>query len=68
MIFSADIEDWQQSVLDFKNPISRRVLASTYKLLAILDDHQVSATFFVQGMVTEKNHYSKPFKSVPRSH
>lgn len=54
MIFSADIEDWQQSVLDFKNPISRRVLASTYKLLAILDDHQVSATFFVQGMVTEK--------------
>jgi polysaccharide deacetylase family protein (PEP-CTERM system associated) len=54
MIFSADIEDWQQSVLDFKNPITRRVLASTYKLLAILDDHQVKGTFFVQGMVTEK--------------
>jgi polysaccharide deacetylase family protein (PEP-CTERM system associated) len=54
MIFSADIEDWQQSVLNWENPIGRRVLASTYKLLAILDDHQVSGTFFVQGMITEK--------------
>ncbi|SKA80861.1 polysaccharide deacetylase family protein, PEP-CTERM locus subfamily [Thiothrix eikelboomii] len=54
MIFSADIEDWQQSVLDFDRPISQRVLNNTLQLLAILAEHQVQATFFVQGMVAER--------------
>lgn len=54
MIFSADIEDWQQSVLDWNNPITNRVIASTHKLLAILDSHNVKGTFFIQGMITEK--------------
>ncbi len=54
MIFSADIEDWQQSVLDFDRPVSRRVLHNTHTLLNILSRHQVRGTFFVQGMVSEK--------------
>ncbi len=54
MIFSADVEDWQQSVLDFDRPVSRRVLHNTRTLLNILSRHQVRGTFFVQGMVSEK--------------
>ncbi|MGB1255727.1 MAG: polysaccharide deacetylase family protein [Thiolinea sp.] len=53
MIFSADIEDWQQSVWDFKRPISRRVLVNTWQLLDILARYQVKGTFFVQGMVSK---------------
>ncbi|HPY41657.1 MAG TPA: polysaccharide deacetylase family protein [Thiolinea sp.] len=54
MIFSADIEDWQQSVFDFERPISHRVLNNTAQLLDILAEHQVQGTFFVQGMVAER--------------
>ncbi len=54
MIFSADIEDWQQSVFDFKRPVSNRVVRNTTRLLEILDRHAVTGTFFIQGMVTEK--------------
>lgn len=54
MIFSADIEDWQQSVFDFDRPVSNRVVRNTSKLLDILDQHTVKGTFFVQGMVAEK--------------
>lgn len=54
MIFSADIEDWQQSVFDFERPISQRVLNNTLSLLDILAEHQVQGTFFVQGMVAER--------------
>ena len=54
MIFSADIEDWQQSVFDFNRPISARVLNNTARLLDILAEHQVKGTFFVQGMVAER--------------
>ncbi|MFM2318016.1 MAG: hypothetical protein RLZZ215_637 [Pseudomonadota bacterium] len=54
MIFSADIEDWQQSVFDFERPISKRVLNNTLQLLDILAEHQVQGTFFVQGMVAER--------------
>ena len=53
MIFSADIEDWQQSVWDFERPISRRVVANTERLLTILQKHSVTGTFFVQGMVAD---------------
>lgn len=53
MIFTADIEDWQQSVYDFDRPISSRVLRNTSRLLEILSAHNVIGTFFVQGMVAE---------------
>ncbi len=54
MIFSADIEDWQQSVYDFNREVSSRVVRNTSKLLDILSEHKVTGTFFVQGMVAEK--------------
>lgn len=54
MIFSADIEDWQQSVYDFDRAVSNRVVRNTSRLLDILDEHDVIGTFFIQGMVAEK--------------
>lgn len=54
MIFSADIEDWQQSVYDFDRAVSSRVVRNTSRLLDILSEHKVAGTFFVQGMVAEK--------------
>jgi polysaccharide deacetylase family protein (PEP-CTERM system associated) len=54
MIFSADIEDWQQSVYDFDREVSNRVVRNTHRLLDILERHRVNGTFFVQGMVAEK--------------
>lgn len=54
MIFSADIEDWQQSVYDFDREVSSRVVRNTSRLLDILDEYRVTGTFFVQGRVAEK--------------
>lgn len=54
MIFTADIEDWQQSVYDFDRAVSSRVVRNTSRLLDILDEYEVRGTFFVQGMVAEK--------------
>ncbi|OQW99932.1 MAG: hypothetical protein BWK73_49610 [Thiothrix lacustris] len=54
MIFTADIEDWQQSVYDFNREVSSRVVRNTSRLLDILDAHHTTGTFFVQGMVAEK--------------
>lgn len=54
MIFTADIEDWQQSVYDFDRAVSNRVVRNTSRLLDILDTHNVKGTFFIQGMVAEK--------------
>ncbi|WML90535.1 polysaccharide deacetylase family protein [Thiothrix lacustris] len=54
MIFTADIEDWQQSVYDFDREVSSRVVRNTSRLLDILDSHNITGTFFVQGMVAEK--------------
>ena len=54
MIFTADIEDWQQSVYDFNREVSSRVVRNTSRLLDILDAHHITGTFFVQGMVAEK--------------
>ncbi|OQX10598.1 MAG: hypothetical protein BWK73_19825 [Thiothrix lacustris] len=54
MIFTADIEDWQQSVYDFDRAVSSRVVRNTSRLLDILDAHNVTGTFFIQGMVAEK--------------
>lgn len=54
MIFTVDVEDWQQSVYDFNRPVSARVLYNTSRLLDLLDEYGVTGTFFVQGMVAEK--------------
>lgn len=54
MIFSADIEDWQQSVFDFNREVSPRVVRNTSRLLDLLDTQQIKGTFFIQGMVAEK--------------
>ena len=55
MIFSIDVEDWCQSVLDNNNPVSDRVLNNTLKLLDLLDEYDQKATFFTLGNVAEKH-------------
>jgi polysaccharide deacetylase family protein (PEP-CTERM system associated) len=44
--FTIDVEDWYQSSVDFDAPITERVLT-------LLDEFKVKATFFVQGRVAE---------------
>ena len=51
--FTVDVEDWYQSSVDFDAPISERVLRNMERVLRLLDDHHVKATFFIQGMVAE---------------
>lgn len=65
MIFSIDVEDWPQSVLNRSNPVSDRVYRNTMQVLDILSEHKTTATFFtltnvackfpnlIQRMVTE---------------
>jgi len=48
-----DVEDWYQSSVDFDAPISERVLRNCDRLLALLDQCGVKATFFVQGLVAK---------------
>lgn len=55
MIFSVDVEDWCQSVLNNNNPVSKRVLDSTLRLLDLLDEYDQKATFFTLGNVAEKH-------------
>jgi polysaccharide deacetylase family protein (PEP-CTERM system associated) len=55
MIFSIDVEDWSQSVLDNNNPVSNRVLNNTLRLLDILEEYEHKATFFILGNVAEKH-------------
>lgn len=54
MIFTVDVEDWSQSVLDRANPVSDRVLHSTHKVMDILATNDTKATFFTLGNVAEK--------------
>ena len=51
--FTVDVEDWYQSSVDFDAPISDRVVRNCDRLLALLDECGVKATFFVQGLVAE---------------
>jgi len=44
MIFSVDVEDWCQSVLDNKNPVTDRVLNSTLRLLDLLEQYEKYST------------------------
>ena len=55
MIFSIDVEDWAQSVLNNSNPVSNRVYDNTLRLIDILDEHQHKATFFTLGNVAKKH-------------
>jgi len=55
MIFSVDVEDWCQSVLDNNNPVSDRVLNNTLKLLDLLEEYNQKATFFTLGNVAAKH-------------
>jgi len=51
---TVDVEDWAQSTLDLSRPITERAAVNTRRFLALLAEHQVRATFFVQGMVAER--------------
>lgn len=53
-ILTVDVEDWQQSTLDPRLPVSERVLDNTHRLLGLLAEFGVRATFFVQTRVAEK--------------
>lgn len=55
MIFSVDVEDWNQSVLDLNNPVTDRVLNNTARLLTLLDEKQQKGTFFILGNVAKKH-------------
>lgn len=52
--FTVDVEDWYQSSVDFAAPITERVVRNIDRLVEVLDEAKVKATFFVQGMVAEK--------------
>jgi polysaccharide deacetylase family protein (PEP-CTERM system associated) len=51
--FTVDVEDWYQSCIDFDAPITERVLRNVDRILEVLDDNGIKATFFVQGLVAE---------------
>ncbi len=50
---TVDVEDWFQSCIDYDAPITERVVGNVERILAVLDDCSVKATFFVQGLVAE---------------
>jgi polysaccharide deacetylase family protein (PEP-CTERM system associated) len=51
--FTVDVEDWYQSCVDYDAPITERVVRNVHRILAVLDEFGVKATFFVQGRVAE---------------
>lgn len=51
--FTIDVEDWYQSCVDYDAPITERVVRNLARVLAVLDEFDVKATFFVQGRVAE---------------
>lgn len=52
--FTVDVEDWYQSCVDYDAPITERVVRNVERVFAVLDDHAVKGTFFVQGRVAER--------------
>jgi len=50
---TVDVEDWYQSSVDYDAPITDRVVRNMNALLEMLDEVNVRATFFVQGLVAE---------------
>jgi len=55
MIFSIDVEDWSQSVLNQNNPVTNRVFDNTVRVLDLLEEYQHKATFFTLGNVAHKH-------------
>lgn len=51
--FTIDVEDWFQSSVDAEAMISERVLWNMERVLRLLDQCRVKATFFMQGRVAE---------------
>ena len=49
-----DLEDWGQSVLDPRLPVTDHVIMNVDRLLDFLDHHNVRATFFALGKVCEE--------------
>ncbi|NOT00511.1 MAG: polysaccharide deacetylase family protein, partial [Phycisphaerales bacterium] len=56
LIFSVDVEDWGQSVLDRSLPISQHSAENVRRLLGLLAAHpDAQATFFVLGKFAERH-------------
>jgi len=59
--FTVDLEDWFQGLtstnarVDLWPALESRVIAATHRLLGILRDHRVTATFFVLGYVADQH-------------
>lgn len=51
---TVDLEDWYQACVDESLPITERVIPNTERILNILWERGVKATFFVLGLVAEK--------------
>jgi len=54
MIFTIDVEDWAQSVLDNANPVHPRVYDNTLKVMDLLAEQNQIGTFFILGNVAKK--------------
>jgi len=50
-ILTFDVEDWQQSTLDFDLPVTGRVVDNTARILELCAGAGVKGTFFVLGLV-----------------
>jgi polysaccharide deacetylase family protein (PEP-CTERM system associated) len=48
-IFTVDVEDWAQAVLDHSLPVTRRFVEPTRRIAALLERHGASGTFFFLG-------------------
>lgn len=55
MIFTIDVEDWSQSVLDNTNPVTDRVFDNTLKVMDLLEEYNQKGTFFILGNVAKKH-------------
>src|SRR6185369_4778768 len=51
--FTIDLEDWAQSTLGPQTPLTDRVVGNTRRMLVLLAEANVKATFFVLGKVAE---------------
>ncbi len=54
MIFTTNVVDWQQSVLDSNHSVSNHVWQHTVAMLEILRTNDISGTFFIQSKVASK--------------
>ena len=52
--FTIDLEDWAHGLLGGETPITSRVVGNVERMLALLERHNVKATFFALGKVCEK--------------